>query len=59
VIPRETVFAIAERSQRAGDTFRRTRADAVRASEMSAAGMKSFEHLIGIFEGSSPAEASS
>src|SRR5205814_1627575 len=30
--------------------------DAVRASEMSTAGMKSFEHLIGIFEGSSPAE---
>jgi len=28
----------------------------VRASEMSAAGMKSFEHLIGIFEGSSSAE---
>jgi len=26
-------------------------ADAVRASEMSAAGMRSFEHLIGIFEG--------
>jgi len=30
--------------------------DSVRASEMSEAGMKSFEHLIGIFEGSSPAE---
>jgi hypothetical protein len=30
--------------------------DAVRASEMSDAGMKSFEHLIGIFEGSSPSE---
>jgi len=30
--------------------------DSVRASEMSAAGMKSFEHLIGIFEGSSPDE---
>src|SRR5205823_13753056 len=27
-----------------------------RASEMSEARMKSFEHLIGIFEGSSPAE---
>src|SRR5207245_3968995 len=30
--------------------------DAVRASEMSEAGMRSFEHLIGIFEGSSSAE---
>jgi imidazolonepropionase-like amidohydrolase len=30
--------------------------DAVRASEMSEAGQKSFEHLIGIFEGSSPLE---
>ena len=30
--------------------------DAVRASEASNAGQKSFEHLIGIFEGSSPLE---
>lgn len=30
--------------------------DSVRASEMSNAGMHSFEHLIGIFEGSSPLE---
>ena len=30
--------------------------DAVRASETSNAGQKSFEHLIGIFEGSSPLE---
>ena len=30
--------------------------DSVRASEMSEAGMRSFEHLIGIFEGSSSAE---
>jgi imidazolonepropionase-like amidohydrolase len=30
--------------------------DSVRASEMSEAGMHSFEHLIGIFEGSSPLE---
>ena len=30
--------------------------DSVRASEMSEAGMMSFEHLIGIFEGSSSAE---
>jgi len=33
--------------------------DAVRASEMSSAGMKSFEHLIGIFEGSSADEETS
>src|SRR6185503_4645736 len=30
--------------------------DAVRASEASNAGQKSFEHLIGVFEGSSPSE---
>jgi imidazolonepropionase-like amidohydrolase len=30
--------------------------DAVRASEASEAGQKSFEHLIGVFEGSSPRE---
>jgi hypothetical protein len=56
LIPREGVFAIAEEAKKQEIPFEGHVPDAVRASEMSAAGMKSFEHLIGIFEGSSPAE---
>jgi imidazolonepropionase-like amidohydrolase len=56
LIPREAVFAIAEEAKKQEIPFEGHVPDAVRASEMSAAGMKSFEHLIGIFEGSSPAE---
>jgi imidazolonepropionase-like amidohydrolase len=56
LIPREAVFAIAEEAKRQEIAFEGHVPDAVRASEMSEAGMKSFEHLIGIFEGSSPSE---
>src|SRR5207253_401309 len=56
LIPREAVFAIAEEAKQQEISFEGHVPDAVRASEMSTAGMKSFEHLIGIFEGSSPAE---
>jgi imidazolonepropionase-like amidohydrolase len=56
LIPREAVFAIAEEAKKQEIPFEGHVPDAVRASEMSAAGMKSFEHLIGVFEGSSPAE---
>ena len=56
LIPREAVFAIADEAKKEGIAFEGHVPDAVRASEMSAAGMKSFEHLIGIFEGSSPDE---
>jgi imidazolonepropionase-like amidohydrolase len=56
LIPRDAVFAIAEEAKEQEIPFEGHVPDAVRASEMSAAGMKSFEHLIGIFEGSSPAE---
>src|SRR5258707_1134151 len=56
LIPRDAVFAIAEEAKKQEIPFEGHVPDAVRASEMSAAGMKSFEHLIGIFEGSSPAE---
>jgi len=56
LIPRESVFAIAEEAKKQEIAFEGHVPDAVRASEMSEAGMKSFEHLIGIFEGSSPAE---
>jgi len=56
LIPRDAVFAIAEEAKKQEIPFEGHVPDAVRASEMSSAGMKSFEHLIGIFEGSSPAE---
>jgi imidazolonepropionase-like amidohydrolase len=56
LIPREAVFAIAEEAKKQEIAFEGHVPDAVRASEMSDAGMKSFEHLIGIFEGSSPGE---
>ena len=56
LIPREAVFAIADESGRQGITFVGHVPDSVRASEASNAGQKSFEHLIGIFEGSSPLE---
>jgi imidazolonepropionase-like amidohydrolase len=56
LIPREAVFAIAEEAKKQEIAFAGHVPDSVRASEMSEAGMKSFEHLIGIFEGSSPNE---
>jgi len=56
LIPREAVFAIADEARKQGITFVGHVPDSVRASEMSNAGQKSFEHLIGIFEGSSPLE---
>jgi imidazolonepropionase-like amidohydrolase len=56
LIPREAVFAIAEEAKTVGIPFAGHVPDAVRASEASAAGQKSFEHLIGIFEGSSTRE---
>lgn len=56
LIPREAVFAIADEAKKQNIAFEGHVPDSVRASEMSEAGMKSFEHLIGIFEGSSPFE---
>src|SRR5712692_2305740 len=56
LIPREAVLAIAEEAKKQEIPFEGHVPDAVRASEMSEAAMKSFEHLIGIFEGSSPVE---
>jgi len=57
LIPRDAVFAIADEAKKEEMPFEGHVPDSVRASEMSDAGMKSFEHLIGIFEGSSPNEA--
>ena len=56
LIPRPAVFAIADEAKKLGITFVGHVPDSVRASEASNAGQKSFEHLIGIFEGSSPLE---
>jgi imidazolonepropionase-like amidohydrolase len=56
LIPRDAVFAIADEAKKQNIPFLGHVPDSVRASEMSNAGMKSFEHLIGIFEGSSPLE---
>src|SRR5207249_5739482 len=56
LIPREAVFARADEAQKQGIPFVGHVPEAVRASEASNAGQKSFEHLIGVFEGSSPLE---
>ncbi len=56
LIPRDAVFAIADEARKQGIPFVGHVPDSVRASEMSDAGQKSFEHLIGVFEGSSPLE---
>lgn len=56
LIPRAAVFAIADEARKQNITFVGHVPDAVRASEASNAGQKSFEHLIGIFAGSSPLE---
>ena len=56
LIPREAVLAIADEAKKQEIAFEGHVPDAMRASEMSEAGMKSFEHLIGVFEGSSRAE---
>jgi imidazolonepropionase-like amidohydrolase len=56
LIPRDAVFAVAEEAKKAGLTLAGHVPDAVRAGEMSAAGQRSFEHLIGVFEASSARE---
>ncbi len=55
-VPREAYFAIAEECRKQKIVFVGHVPDAIRASEASSAGQKSFEHLIGVFEGSSTAE---
>jgi len=56
LIPRDAVFAVAAEAHKQGISFVGHVPDSIRASEASNAGQKSFEHLIGIFEGSSPLE---
>ena len=55
-VPHDVYLAVADECRRRGLVFVGHVPDAVRASEAVAAGQKSFEHLIGIFEGSSTAE---
>jgi imidazolonepropionase-like amidohydrolase len=55
-VPREAYFAIVDECKKKNIVFVGHVPDAIRGSEASNAGQKSFEHLIGIFEGSSTAE---
>jgi imidazolonepropionase-like amidohydrolase len=55
-VPREAYFAIADEAKKVGIEFEGHVPDAIRASEAVAAGQHTFEHLIGIFEASSPDE---
>ncbi len=55
-IPREAYFAIADESKKDNIIFEGHVPDSIRASEAVASGQHTFEHLIGIFEASSPDE---
>jgi imidazolonepropionase-like amidohydrolase len=55
-VPRDVYFAVADECRRRRIPFAGHVPDAVRAAEASDAGQASFEHLIGVFEGSSPSE---
>ncbi len=55
-VPRAAYFAIAAESKKLGIEFEGHVPDELRASEAVAAGQRTFEHLIGIFEASSPDE---
>ena len=55
-VPRDAYFAIAEEAKKIGIEFEGHVPDAIRASEAIDAGQRTFEHLIGIFEASTPIE---
>jgi imidazolonepropionase-like amidohydrolase len=55
-VPRDAYLAIAAESKRLAIPFDGHVPDAIRASEAVAAGQRTFEHLIGIFEASTPDE---
>ncbi len=55
-VPRDAYFAIAAEAKKRGIEFEGHVPDAIRASEAIAAGQRTFEHLIGIFEASTPDE---
>lgn len=56
-VPREAYFGATEEARRIGIEFVGHVPDAIRASEAASAGQRSFEHLIGIFEASTPDES--
>lgn len=53
-VPREAYFAIADEAKKDGIEFGGHVPDEIRAAEAINAGQRTFEHLIGIFEASSP-----
>jgi len=55
-VPRDAYFAIADEAKKVGVPFEGHVPDRIRAAEAVAAGQRTFEHLIGIFEASSPDE---
>jgi imidazolonepropionase-like amidohydrolase len=55
-VPRDAYFAIADEAKKVGIQFEGHVPDAIRASEAITSGQRTFEHLIGIFEASSPDE---
>jgi imidazolonepropionase-like amidohydrolase len=55
-VPRDAYCALATEAKNAGIDFEGHVPDASRASEAVSAGQRSFEHLIGIFEASTPDE---
>lgn len=55
-VPRDAYFAIAAEAKKQGIEFEGHVPDAIRASEAVTAGQRTFEHLIGIFEASTPDE---
>jgi len=57
-VPRDAYFAIADEAKKRGIVFEGHVPDAIRASEAVSAGQRTFEHLIGIFEASTPDEDS-
>ena len=55
-VPRDAYLAIAAEAKKLGIAFDGHVPDAIRASEAIASGQRTFEHLIGIFEASTPDE---
>jgi imidazolonepropionase-like amidohydrolase len=55
-VPRDAYFAIAAEAKKRGIVFEGHVPDAIRAGEAIDAGQHTFEHLIGIFEASTPDE---
>ena len=56
-VPRDAYMAIAAESKKVGLPFDGHVPDAIRASEAVSEGQRTFEHLIGIFEASTPNES--